>query len=297
MAYFKTGKKRSLTVTITKKSNGDIVSGYPKVYSGTTTFTWDGVIYPTLTGTTFEELSYEDYLTRLEDFKQYVQSLESGLDIDRDLDPNYPPTSIGDVAQCSPEPSQCTTTFIVSKLTSGASGYIENNGDEIYLISGIEGTLLNITGTTTNGTVIVGWSEDSYGNNLLSTGSTFNIPLSCGKTYYFVIRQNAVAIKRFCYYPPSTILDEICTSCNESVDVYFDYLDMIANGFENITWYSDFDLTIELPDGFYKLSEITASYRGSIIVTVLNFPPIYTIVNGLVTEKGFCDPDLLYCCI
>jgi len=299
MGDIKTGKKRSLTVTITKKSNGNVVGGYPKVYSGTTTFTWDGVTYPTLTDTTFAQLSYDNYLTRLEDYKQYVQSLETGLNIDRDLDPDFPPTSIGDVVTCSPDPSQCTTTFLVSKMTSGASGYIGNAGvgQEMYLISGTEGTSLSITGVTTNGSEVIGWSEDAYGNNILTTGTTFNPLLGCGKTYYFVIRQNAVANKTLCYYPPSTVLDEICASCNESVTVYFDQSNMVASGFENVTWYSDFGLTTKTPDGFYKLSTVTINFMGSIITSTLDSPPIYTIVNGLVTEKGFCDPNLLYCCV
>jgi len=299
MGDIKTGRNRSLTLTITKKSNGNVVGGYPKTYEGKNTFTWDGITYPTLTGNTFAQMSYDNYLTRLEDYKQFVQSQESGLDIDRDLDPTAQPTTIGDVAQCSPDPSQCTTTFMVSKMTSGASGYIANAGigQETYLVSGNEDTILNVTGVTTNGSEVIGWSEDAYGNNLLTTGSTFNIPLSCGKTYYFVIKQNAVATKTLCYYPPSTILDEICATCNESVTVYYDQSDMVANGFENVTWYSDFGLTTKTPDGFYKLTTVTINFMGSIITSTLISPPIYTIVNGLVTEKGFCDPNLLYCCV
>lgn len=299
MADIKTGRKRSLILTITKKSNGNVVGGYPKTYSGTTTFTWDGVVYPTLTGNTFAQMSYENYLTRLEDFKQYVQSLESGLNIDRDLDPELQPVLIDGSVSCPIDTSQCTTTFMVSKMTSGASGYINNAGvgQETYLISGIEGTNLTVTGVTTNGSEIIGWSEDAYGNNILTTGATFNIPLSCGKTYYFVITQNMVDTKTFCYYPPSTILDEICATCNESVTVYFDYSDMVANGFENVTWYSDFGLTTKVTDGFYKLTTVTINFMGISITTKLESPPIYTIVDGLVSEKGFCDPNLLYCCV
>lgn len=298
MADIKTGRKRSLTLTITKRSNGNIVSGYPKDYSGETAFSWNGASYATLTETTFGQTSYDNYLTRLEDFKQYVQSLEYGLNVDRDLDPDAPPCTV--IAGDCPIPTaQCTTTFEVSKMTSGASGYIGNAsvGQEIYLISGTESTPLSITGVTTNGSEIIGWSEDAYGNNLLATGSTFNIPLGCSKKYYFVIVQNVVAMKTLCYYPTSTILDEICASCNESVTVYYDQSEMIANGFENVIWYSDFGLTTKTIDGFYKLSTVTTNFMGSIITSTLNSPPIYTIVNGLVTEKGFCDPNLLYCCI
>lgn len=298
MADKNTGRKRSLTLTITKKANGNVVGGYPKTYEGKDSFTWNGAPYVTLTGNTFAQMSYENYLTRLEDFKQYVQSLEYGLDIDRDLDPTAQPVSLSATPTgCTAD--QCTTTFIVSKITSGASGYIGNAGIgmENYLISGVEGTVLNITGVTTNGSEIIGWSEDAYGNSLLATGSTFNVSLSCGKIYYFVIRQNTVAKKTFCYYPSSTILDEICATCNESVTVYFDQSNMEASGFENITWYSDFGLTTKTPDGFYKLSTITINFMGSIITSTLTTPPIYTIINGLVTQKGFCDPNLIYCCV
>lgn len=298
MADSNTGRKRSLTVTITKRSNGNVVGGYPKTYEGKNAFTWDGVTYPTLTGSTFGRLSYEDYIIRLEDYKQYVQSLESGLDINRDLDPNAQPCINGDgESPCLID--ICSTTFEISKLDASATGYISNAGvgEEIYIVDGTEGTILNVTGVTTNGSEFKGWSEYPSGLNLITTGATFSVPLGCGKKYYFVIEQNVVASKDFCYYPSSTILDQICGTCNETVTVYYDSSLMVASGFTNVTWYSDFGLTTVVEDGFYKLTTTTIKLFGKVITINLEKPPIYTLVNGLVTEIGFCDANLLYCCV
>ena len=299
MADINTGRKRSLTLSINKKANGNIVGGYPKTYEGKNSFIWNGKTYSTINATQFGQLNNDYYIVRLEDFKQYVQSLENGLNVDRDLVGDYTVQPTVTDQTCLVDTSQCTTTFKVSKMTSSASGYIGNSGvnSEIYLISGTENTLLHITGVTTNGSEIIGWSEDPFGNNILATGATFNIPLGCGKTYYFIITQNQVISKTFCYYPSSTILDEICATCNERVTVYFDKSLAAVSGFENVTWYSDFGLTTLVNDGFYKLTTVTINFFGSVITTTLEKPPIYTIVNGLMTAKGFCDPNLLYCCI
>lgn len=290
MADKNTGRKRALTLSITKKINGNVVSGYPHVYSGTTSFTWNDVTYPTIDASTFQKMKHEDYLVRLEDFKQYVQSVETGLNVDNDLDPSSQPCIID--GTCPMPVDQCTTYFYLSKMSSSASGYILNAGVGIenYLISGTEGTLVSVTGVTTNGSEIIGWSDDIYGNNILTTGATFNIPISCGKKYYFVVTQNIVLSKTFCYYPPSTILDEICAKCNETVTVYFDKSEVDINGIDNVTWYSDFELTQVAETGYYKLVG-TNSYNG------ISNGGVYTITDGTVMEKGFCDPDLLYCCV
>lgn len=284
MADKNTGRIRSLTVIITKKVNGNIVSGYPKTYEGKNSFIWNGATYPTIDQSTFQKMSYDDYIVRLEDYKQYTQSLESGLIIDDVIQSTAQPTIVD--GTCSISTDQCTTYFEIVKMTSSASGYILNGGigSDNYLISGTENTNLSITGVTTNGSEIIGWSDDQYGNNILFTGATFNIPLSCGKTYYFVISQNVVLSKTFCYYPPSTILDEICAKCNETVTVFFDKSEVDINGIDNVTWYSDFGLTIIAQTGYYKFNEVS---NGG----------IYTISDGAVIEKGFCDPNLLYCCV
>lgn len=289
MADRNTGRNRSLTLNITKKINGGVVSGYPHIYEGKNSFIWNGVTYPSITSTQFRQLSFDNYLIRLEDFKQYVQSLESGLDVDGDLDPDAQPTIID--GTCSIY--TCTTYFEVVNLISSATGYIQNGtgtNPQMYIITGTENAPVSVIGITTNGSEIVGWSDDKYGTNILWTGSTFNTTISCGKTYYFVITQNGVVSKKFCYYSPSTILDEICSKCNETVTVYFNKSQVDINGIDNITWYSDFGLTQVAETGYYKLIG-TNSYNN-----VTN-GGVYTISDGSVIEKGFCDPNLLYCCV
>ena len=76
-----TGIERSLTLTVTKKINGIIQPGYPIIYQGRTGFgTYDDIsVYDlaVMTNTAFNE--------RLSAFKTYVETLESGLNIDADL--------------------------------------------------------------------------------------------------------------------------------------------------------------------------------------------------------------------
>lgn len=76
-----TGKKRSLTVTITKTLAGVVVDGYPKAYYGAQAFTWNGVNYEAIDSTRLATMPVADYEERLSAFKSWVQSQETGLNI------------------------------------------------------------------------------------------------------------------------------------------------------------------------------------------------------------------------
>lgn len=77
-----TGKQRSLTVQINKTVAGVQANGYPHNYYGRNEFTWNSVTYPAIDTLTMATMPIADYQDRLADFKSYVESLESGLDID-----------------------------------------------------------------------------------------------------------------------------------------------------------------------------------------------------------------------
>lgn len=77
-----TGKERSLTVKITKSIAGYVQDGYPHTYYGRNEFTWNGTVYPAITPTEMGKLPIDIYTARLEAFKSFVESIETGLDID-----------------------------------------------------------------------------------------------------------------------------------------------------------------------------------------------------------------------
>lgn len=76
-----TGKKRSLTVMITKTLAGEIVAGYPKTYYGAQAFTWNGTVYETIDSTRLATMKEADYTARLTNFQAWVQNQETGLNI------------------------------------------------------------------------------------------------------------------------------------------------------------------------------------------------------------------------
>lgn len=76
-----TGKKRSLTVTITKTLAGVMVAGYPKIYYGAQAFTWNSVNYEAIDTTRLATMPTADFTARLSAFQSWVQSQETGLNI------------------------------------------------------------------------------------------------------------------------------------------------------------------------------------------------------------------------
>ena len=77
-----TGKKRSLTVKITKTLAGELVAGYPKMYYGLQAFTHNGNQFAEITSERMALMPVADYENRLARFKAYVQAQEAGLIID-----------------------------------------------------------------------------------------------------------------------------------------------------------------------------------------------------------------------
>jgi len=289
MAEITTGKLRSITLRITKKINGNLVGGYPHTYNGKNQFIWDNITYPEITSYQFGRLNDENYTIRLEAFKLYVQSIENGLDIVEDIDPNAPPYKPGTIDDgCTVTGSQCTTNFYVSKMNFAASGYILNGGvgSQNYLISGTEFTNISITGVSTNGSTIIGWSDEPSGSNIISTNAILNIPLGCGSKFYLILSNDLIIAKTFYYYSADATIEEICGTCSKIVTVYFNKL-QAQNGIDknNTVWYSNMGLTKKVNGGYYKLSNIP---NGT----------IYMISMGKVIGSKICsDGDILPCCV
>ncbi len=82
MAY--TGMQRSLTLQIDKTVAGVQSSGYPHLYYGRNPFTWNSTNYPAIDALQMATIPVADFEQRLSDFKEYVESLEAGLDLEND---------------------------------------------------------------------------------------------------------------------------------------------------------------------------------------------------------------------
>jgi hypothetical protein len=82
-----TGMQRSIKIEVNKTVAGAQIPGYPKVYSGLNEFQSNGVQYPAISGANLASMSSIAYSQRLADFKQYVQNIEQGLDIDATTQP------------------------------------------------------------------------------------------------------------------------------------------------------------------------------------------------------------------
>lgn len=74
-----TGKKRSLTIEVTKTLADELVIGYPRKYYGTQMFAYNGVEYPTISAEKLTTMPVAQYQARLNAFIAYVQTQEMGL--------------------------------------------------------------------------------------------------------------------------------------------------------------------------------------------------------------------------
>jgi len=77
-----TGFERSLTLIVKKTVNGEPATGYPKTYNGRNEFANNGTTYPAITLGQLANLQQSAFNIRLGSFKNYVEGLEFGLDID-----------------------------------------------------------------------------------------------------------------------------------------------------------------------------------------------------------------------
>ena len=79
-----TGKKRSISLQVTKNIGGALAEGYPRSYSGLNSFRVNAgdltfVDYPVITLEDLAVMPIADYQTRLADFIRYVQIQEPVL--------------------------------------------------------------------------------------------------------------------------------------------------------------------------------------------------------------------------
>lgn len=75
----RTGKQRSLTVTIGKTVAGVVKNGYPKTYYGANLFSHASETYLAIDALKMATMPIADYEARLAAFTAYVENLESGL--------------------------------------------------------------------------------------------------------------------------------------------------------------------------------------------------------------------------
>lgn len=89
MTYVNTGIQIANQIIIDKMSGENHLPGYPKSYSILNAFTANGNSYGILTQTEFQQLPNSNYLTRLADFKIYVQQAEGIASIDAVTEVGY----------------------------------------------------------------------------------------------------------------------------------------------------------------------------------------------------------------
>lgn len=77
-----TGVRRTLMLVVEKKIANVTQPGYPLAYQGRNAFSYNENVYPEISIDELADLSDENYISRLADFKLYIQQLESGLNID-----------------------------------------------------------------------------------------------------------------------------------------------------------------------------------------------------------------------
>ena len=73
------GTERSLTIVVEKRIGGILQPGYPVTYQGRNNFFTGEYWWPIISPGELAYMSTEDYNTRLSTFKDYVESIESGL--------------------------------------------------------------------------------------------------------------------------------------------------------------------------------------------------------------------------
>lgn len=72
------GYQRAASLVVDKKVGGVSMSGYPRTYSVLETFG----NYITITSKQLAEMSLPDYNRRMTAFKQYIESIETGITVD-----------------------------------------------------------------------------------------------------------------------------------------------------------------------------------------------------------------------
>lgn len=77
-----TGKKRSLTISVTKTIAHELAPGYPRTYYGRNSFDLNNINYPAISEEDLSLMSVNNYNARLNAFKAFVHSREAGLEID-----------------------------------------------------------------------------------------------------------------------------------------------------------------------------------------------------------------------
>lgn len=80
MGVIYTGMERATELTVDKKIGGSSLAGYPRTYKVGDSFG----NYSTLTKDELAQLSPDDYLERLAGFKIYVESVETGVEVNTD---------------------------------------------------------------------------------------------------------------------------------------------------------------------------------------------------------------------
>jgi hypothetical protein len=185
------------------------------------------------------------------------------------------------------DPFNNIVTYEIHKINSTATGYVTDGTTSAQSLT--KQVLINgsttISAVTTNDTTFIGWSNVKGEGSLIQTNQVLtHVPIG-STTYYAVIKKNNAITKDFCYYAPSSDLNDICLSCTSIRKVYFNPTDYQNSGFESITWYQDENLTIPVDNGFYKESD-------SNIIT----PIIYELTSGTPTKYGLCGPaGFIYC--
>lgn len=157
MGTINTGNIRSLTIEVTKYIDGKVASGYPKQYDGKSGFTWNYTEYQQITEYDLQRLDMSIFNLRLEAWKSYVESIESGLNMATDLDVGFPAYKEDSYLCPIDYPLEitadldCSGNTLTITVTGGTAPYqysIDNGENYTTPTSATTYTFTDLTGTT-----------------------------------------------------------------------------------------------------------------------------------------------------
>lgn len=197
MPYINTGIKRSLTIEITKESDGVILLSYPKTYNGQLEFTFNSVIYYTLTDNEFANLSEGDYLIRLDAFKAFVKLLEPSIDFTTDVISGYE-SSIQDSITCPPPVTTTTTTATTTTTSTTTTATPPPSLNIIVAYEGVAGITNGLDGIVNVCSQL--FTINPYATNyVINTQINYNVPCVLDFTA-LLTRVNGNTVSKHTYY-------------------------------------------------------------------------------------------------
>tara|TARA_Y100000385_G_C13079864_1_gene633307 strand:+ start:480 stop:1376 length:897 start_codon:yes stop_codon:yes gene_type:complete len=191
-------------------------------------------------------------------------------------------------------------TWAIHKLDPLAEGLVRYGSstpaESIKACTNSGTTISGILHSTGSNTTFVGWSLSPSEDDIISTSLFYSVTMEDYDSYIFAIIRlsDSVAIDT-CYYPVGTGQTTRCTSCNNTTTVYFDRDEYFTTALEDLTWYSNPDLSTFAPNGYYRTYITLGTWWGSSIKLINQLNYLITGSDGDAHAHSVCDGDFIYC--